>query len=80
MKKPDGSYKQVNTNDPSYVNDMNRDVTPDKPMFQYGANDNYTKTDSEGNTVMRRQPDLGEKYLISEPDGMMRIAENTAQL
>jgi hypothetical protein len=80
QKQPDGSHKQIDTNEPGYADKMNEDVTPDKPMFQHGANDDYTKKGPDGSKVMGRQPDPGEKYFIAEPDGTTKVAENTAQL
>ena len=80
QRQDDGSYKKVDTNDPAFQKDMNEDVTPDKPMIQHGANDDYQKPTSDGGTEMGRQPKPDEKYLICEPDGTTRVADNTAQL
>ena len=59
---------------------MNDEETSDKPMFQYGANDDFKQPGPDGPEQMGRQPEPDEKYLISEPDATTRVAEDTEQL
>ena len=48
--KDGGRAERVDTNGKEHREGMNHDVTPDKPMFQHGANDNHFRwhgTDEE---------------------------------
>jgi hypothetical protein len=88
-EQPDGKLKPVNSNDPAVQKSINDDVSPEKPMVQHGANDDYKKKDKDGNPVtdprngkpqMGRDPDPNEKFLVSEPDGTTRVVNGTDNL
>lgn len=87
-KNEDGTFDKVDTDPTPFVNGMNDDVTPDKPMFQHGANDNYYKRDADGNImrddagnpIMGRNPEPDERFLVSDPDGNLRVVDGTENL
>ena len=76
------AHHKVNTDDPNWQKDLNKDVCPENQMFNHGANDNFKKPDPDnpGKSKMGRQPDADEKYVITEPDGTVRHIDGTDEL
>lgn len=71
-----GNGKAVDTNDPDFRRDLNKEVCPEHHQFNHGANDDYRP----GGDTPGRNPDPGESYLVVEPNGTAKQIDGTDNL
>lgn len=84
----EGSGKPVDTNDPDFRRDLNKEVCPEHHQFNHGANDDYRPvkdadgnvTDISGGDKPGRNPDPDESYLVVEPNGTAKQIDGTDNL
>jgi RHS repeat-associated protein len=71
---PGNKPTKVDTNNRKFLTEMN-ETTPDRKMYQHGANDNY-----EVDGKMGRQPKSDETYLVIDEAGNTKTINSTAEL
>ena len=94
VSKGDGT--KVDTNDPHFQRELNKEVCPEHQQFKHGANDDYKPNrDADGNLQTQddgwspdlgggetpgRAPDPDESYLVVEPNGTAKQVDGTDNL
>ncbi len=84
----EGGGKPINTNDPDFQRDLNKEVCPEHHQVNHGANDDYRPqkdadgnvTSIEGGDAPGRNPDPDESYLVVEPNGTAKQVDGTDNL
>jgi hypothetical protein len=57
-------YKQVDTNNSSFLVDLNKYVCGGEPMFKHGANDDFLKVGKFGKQIPGRMNELDEEFAV----------------